>query len=93
MNVKINNVTFKELYSGAKIVDDKYEKTNVAGSIYRELTVLGSSMRIILDAGSRISLIHPSVHYSKLTETEVGPISVIGNRLAMQGSRKLALVY
>jgi hypothetical protein len=32
MNVKINNI-YMELYSGAKIVDDKYEKTNIAGLI------------------------------------------------------------
>jgi hypothetical protein len=29
-----------ELYSGAKIVDDKYEKTNIARSIDREFTVI-----------------------------------------------------
>jgi hypothetical protein len=40
MNVEINNVIYTELYSGAKMVDDKYEKTNVAGSIDREFTVL-----------------------------------------------------
>jgi hypothetical protein len=33
MNAKTNNVIYMELYSGAKMVDDKYEKTNVAGSI------------------------------------------------------------
>jgi hypothetical protein len=33
MNAKINNVTYMELYSGAKMLDDKYEKMNVAGSI------------------------------------------------------------
>jgi hypothetical protein len=38
MNAKIHNVM--ELYSGAKMVDDKYDKTNVAGSIDREFTVL-----------------------------------------------------
>jgi hypothetical protein len=32
MNVKIN-VIYMGLYLGAKMVDDKYEKTNVAGSI------------------------------------------------------------
>jgi hypothetical protein len=40
MNAKINNVIYKELYSGAKMVDDKYKKTNVAGSIDGEFTVL-----------------------------------------------------
>jgi hypothetical protein len=39
MNAKINNVIYMELYSGAKMVDDKYEKTNVAASIDREFTV------------------------------------------------------
>jgi hypothetical protein len=42
MNAKINNVIYMELYSGAKMVDDKYEKTNVAGSIDQEFTVLSS---------------------------------------------------
>jgi hypothetical protein len=40
MNAKINNVIYMELYSGAKMVDDKYEKTNIAGSIDQEFTVL-----------------------------------------------------
>jgi hypothetical protein len=40
MNAKINNVIYMELYSGAKIVDNKYEKTNIAGLIDREFTVL-----------------------------------------------------
>jgi hypothetical protein len=39
MNAKVNNIIYMELYSGAKMVDDKYEKTNVAGSIDREFTV------------------------------------------------------
>jgi hypothetical protein len=39
MNAKINHVIYMELYSVAKMVDDKYEKTNVAGSIDREFTV------------------------------------------------------
>jgi hypothetical protein len=39
MNAKINNVVYMELYSGAKMVDNKYEETNVAGSIDREFTV------------------------------------------------------
>jgi hypothetical protein len=39
MNTKINNVIYMELYLGAKIVDDKYEKMNIAGSIDREFTV------------------------------------------------------
>jgi hypothetical protein len=39
MNVKINNVIYMELYSGAKMVDDKYEKMNFAGSIDREFSI------------------------------------------------------
>jgi hypothetical protein len=45
INAKINNVIYMELYSGAKIVDDKYEKTNIAGSKDREFTVY-TSVRI-----------------------------------------------
>jgi uncharacterized protein YebE (UPF0316 family) len=39
MNANIRNVIYMELYSGAKMVDYKYEKMNVAGSIDREFTV------------------------------------------------------
>jgi hypothetical protein len=39
MNAKINNIIYMELYLGVKMVDDKYKKTNVAGSIDREFTV------------------------------------------------------
>jgi predicted transcriptional regulator len=39
IDAKINNVIYMELYTGAKLVDDKYEKTNIAGSIDREFTV------------------------------------------------------
>jgi hypothetical protein len=39
MNAKINNVIYMELYSGAKILDDKYKKTNIVGSTDREFTV------------------------------------------------------
>jgi hypothetical protein len=35
MNAKINNIIYMELYLGAKMVDDKYQKTNDAGSIDR----------------------------------------------------------
>jgi hypothetical protein len=42
MVAKINNVIYMELYSGAKMMDDKYKKTNVAGSIDLEFTVLYS---------------------------------------------------
>jgi hypothetical protein len=40
INAKINNEIYMELYSGAKIVDDKYEKTIIPGSLDREFTVL-----------------------------------------------------
>jgi hypothetical protein len=33
MDVEIKNVIYMELYSGPKMAHDKYEKTNVAGSI------------------------------------------------------------
>jgi hypothetical protein len=39
MNAKINNVICMELYLGAKMVDDKYKKTNIAGLIDWEFTV------------------------------------------------------
>jgi hypothetical protein len=41
MNAKINNIIYMELYSGAKMVDNKYEKTNFVGSVDREFIVLG----------------------------------------------------
>jgi hypothetical protein len=40
MNAKINNAIYMKLYSGPKVVDDKYEKTNVAGSKDREFTII-----------------------------------------------------
>jgi hypothetical protein len=39
-DAEINDVTYMELYSGPKMVHDKYGKTNVAGSIDRDSTVL-----------------------------------------------------
>jgi hypothetical protein len=42
MDAEINNVIYMELYSGPKMAHDKYEKTNVAGSIDRDSTVLGA---------------------------------------------------
>jgi hypothetical protein len=47
MNAKINNVIYMKLYTGAKMVDDKYEKTNVAGSIDREFTVPGKGLGLV----------------------------------------------
>jgi hypothetical protein len=40
MDAEIYNVIYMELYSGAKMVDDEYKKTNVERSIYRDSTVL-----------------------------------------------------
>jgi hypothetical protein len=40
VNAEINNVTYMELYSRAKMADGKYRKTYVAGSIDRENTVV-----------------------------------------------------
>jgi hypothetical protein len=45
-------------------------------------------MRFILDADSSISLIQPGIHSSKLVETEVAPISVTGDRLAIAGQKE-----
>jgi predicted transcriptional regulator len=45
-NAKINNVIYMELYSGAKMVDDKYEKTNVVGSIDQEFAVFEYAGRL-----------------------------------------------
>jgi hypothetical protein len=39
MDAEINNINYMELYSGAKMVDDKYLKTNNARSIDRDSTV------------------------------------------------------
>jgi hypothetical protein len=39
MDAEINNVIYMELYSGAKMMDDEYLKTNVARSIDRNSTV------------------------------------------------------
>jgi hypothetical protein len=39
MDAEINNVIYMELYSGPKMAHDKYEKTNVAGSIDRDSIV------------------------------------------------------
>jgi hypothetical protein len=40
MDAEINNVMYMELYSGPKMVHDKYVKTNVARSIDRDSTVI-----------------------------------------------------
>jgi hypothetical protein len=39
MDAEINTVIYVELYSGAKMVDDKYLKTNNVRSINRDSTV------------------------------------------------------
>jgi hypothetical protein len=39
MDAEINNVIYMELYLGAKMVDDKYLKTNNVRSIDRDSTV------------------------------------------------------
>jgi hypothetical protein len=40
MDAEINNVIYMELYSGPKMAHDKYGKTNIAGSIDRDSTVI-----------------------------------------------------
>jgi hypothetical protein len=42
INAEINNVIYMELYSGPKMAHGKHEKTNVAGSIDQDSTVLPS---------------------------------------------------
>jgi hypothetical protein len=39
MDAKINNVIYMELYSGRKMMDDEYLKSNIARSIVRDSTV------------------------------------------------------
>jgi hypothetical protein len=39
MDAKINNVIYMELYSGAKMMDEEYLKSNIARSIDRDFTV------------------------------------------------------
>jgi hypothetical protein len=39
MDAKINNVIYMELYSGPKMMDDEYLKSNIARSIDRDSTV------------------------------------------------------
>jgi hypothetical protein len=38
-DAKINNVIYMELYSGPKMMDDEYLKTNIARSIDRDFNV------------------------------------------------------
>jgi hypothetical protein len=42
MDAKINNVIYMELYSGPKMMDDEYLKSNIARSIDRDSTVPGN---------------------------------------------------
>jgi hypothetical protein len=39
MDAKINNVIYMELYSGPKMMDDEYLKSNIARSIDQDSTV------------------------------------------------------
>jgi hypothetical protein len=39
MDAKINNVMYMELYSGPKMMDEEYLKSNIARSIDRDSTV------------------------------------------------------
>jgi hypothetical protein len=47
--------------------------------------VAGAPRLFILDTGSSISLIQPGAHHSKVTDAEVVPISVTGDKLAIAG--------
>jgi hypothetical protein len=40
MDAKINNVIYMELYSGPKMMEDEYLKSNIARSIDRDSTVV-----------------------------------------------------
>jgi hypothetical protein len=42
MDAKINNVIYMELYSGPKMMDDEYLKSNIARSIDRDSIVFYS---------------------------------------------------
>jgi hypothetical protein len=45
MDAIINNVIYMELYSGPKMMDDEYLKSNIARSIDRDSTVIIMSIR------------------------------------------------
>jgi hypothetical protein len=51
--------------------------------------MLGSSATFILDTGSSISLIQLGVHPNKVEVTEVVPISVTGDKLAIVGQQEV----
>jgi hypothetical protein len=67
MNAKINNVIYMELYSGAKIVD---EKTNIAGSIDREFTVYICTYETNI-LGGKLLLLIMRTSCIKTCETEI----------------------
>jgi hypothetical protein len=46
MDAEINNVIYMELYSGPKMVHNKYEKTNVARSTDQDSTVYYTQSKI-----------------------------------------------
>jgi hypothetical protein len=54
MDAEINNVIYMELYLGPKMVHGKYGKTNVAGSIDRDSTVLTSYLLAYEDGTDRV---------------------------------------
>jgi hypothetical protein len=47
MDAEVNNVIYMELYSEAKMVDDKYLKTNNVRSIDRDSTVYSTRMESV----------------------------------------------
>jgi hypothetical protein len=48
MDAKINNVIYMKLYSGPKMMDDEYLKSNIARSIDRDSTVLTALLLFLL---------------------------------------------
>jgi hypothetical protein len=60
-----------------------------AGAPVIRTDMLGSSATFILDTGSSISLIQPGAHSIKAEATEVAPISVTGDKLAIAGQQEV----
>jgi hypothetical protein len=50
MDAEINNVIYMELYSGPKMVRDKYGKTKVAGSIDQDSTVCEIYVLLVIES-------------------------------------------
>jgi hypothetical protein len=50
-------------------------------------TVGGQARRFLIDTGSSMSLIHPSVCLSRMTPAEVTPIGVNGAELEVRGKQ------